>query len=227
MYGFSWDAERLIRRVDSVSRPYRPSGGFPIWLTENGSANGGGSPTDAEQAAQLTGTYRRMNSLRYPNWTKTFQHHLWHPPYDLGRSDDGLRLIDYALTAPRLRPALDCLRQVAFGIPLSTICTQSTECDAGLFNAYAECKLNAVIAGHMVVRPNTSCGWQGYVNGISPGFSYTWRKNNIVVGTGSQYQFTNNGTGFTMSLTAVDAAGRSAVASRSITVNSTAQSCSN
>ena len=74
------------------------------------------------------------------------------------------------------------------------------------------------------VRQNQLCTWRGDATGGNGTYSYTWYKNNVLVGTGHLFEMNTGSTSFTLKLT-VQSGSQSVNSTKSISVTTNGQIC--
>jgi hypothetical protein len=82
-----------------------------------------------------------------------------------------------------------------------------------------------VIDGPTSVKPNEACSWFASAFGGAPPYTFQWTANGMYIGSGSEIQYTNQGSSFTLGLTATDVWGASNSTSRWVTVSASAPRC--
>ncbi len=85
--------------------------------------------------------------------------------------------------------------------------------------------LTVSISGPGSIRPNTTCEWIGSASGGTPGYTYDWSGGSTIYEDGGEIYLARGSGSFTVSVTVTDAAGRTASASKSVSVSNNAPAC--
>lgn len=85
--------------------------------------------------------------------------------------------------------------------------------------------LTVSINGPTSVRPNTTCEWMGSASGGTPWYTFDWSGGTTIYEDGGESYLARGSGSFTVSVTVTDAAGRTASASKSVSVSNNAPAC--
>lgn len=102
---------------------------------------------------------------------------------------------------------------------------------AGKLNAYRTLAppippLSVTISGRTVVRSGATCTWLANASGGTPPYSYSWKVDNVPVGTNdSALEYQNAGSPFTISVVVSDGASLTASDTHPVSISSSSQAC--
>ncbi len=85
--------------------------------------------------------------------------------------------------------------------------------------------LIASMTGASMVRPNVTCTWMASATGGTMPYTYEWRRNTVIVGSGNTYTANTGTSGFYLQVLVSDAAGGLSQSARQVTMSSSAPVC--